>query len=116
MKTIVLTILALAASAQSSKQPETVMVTCHAKPGAEADLQRVLTRHWNTARDLKLVLDTPHVRLRGADSGETYLIEIFTWRDASIPDHAPAAIQAIWAEMNNLVQGRGVEIATVTPY
>jgi hypothetical protein len=116
MRTILLTILALAASAQQNARPETVMVTCHAKPGAEAELQRVLTRHWTTARDLKLVRDTPHMRLRGLENGQTYFVEIFTWRDAAIPDHAPAAIQSIWAEMNQLVGGRGIEIAEVTPY
>ena len=116
MKTILLTILALAASAQQGTHPETVMVTCHAKPGAEAELQRVLTRHWTTAHDLKLVRDTPHLRLRGVQNGDTYFVEIFTWRDAAIPDHAPAEIQSIWAEMNQLVNGRGIEIAEVTPF
>jgi hypothetical protein len=116
MKRILLALIALAAFASPNDQPETVMVTCHAKPGAEAELQRVLTRHWTTARDLKLVLDTPHMSLRGVENGATYFVEIFAWRDASTPDHAPAAIQSIWAEMNKLVEGRGVEIAVVTPY
>jgi hypothetical protein len=117
MKTLLLTILAFAASAQhSGPRPETVMVTCHAKSGAEAELQRVLTRHWTTVRDLKLVRDAPHMSLRGVENGETYFVEIFTWRDAAIPDHAPAPVQAIWAEMNKLVDGRGIEIAVVTPY
>jgi hypothetical protein len=116
MRMIVLLILALAASAQQSAHPETVMITCHAKAGAEAELQRVLTRHWNSASDLKLVRDTPHIRLRGVENGHTYFVEIFTWRDAEIPDHAPPAIQSIWAEMNKLVEGRGIEIAEVTPY
>src|SRR5438067_12389617 len=116
MRTILLTIFALAASAQQRPHPETVIVTCHAKAGAEAELQRVLARHWRTARDLKLVLETPHMRLRGVENGQTYFVEIFTWRDAAIPDHAPPAIQSIWAEMNKLVDGRGIEIAEVTPY
>ena len=116
MRTILLTILALAASAQQNAHPETVMVICHAKAGAESELQRVLTRHWNTVRDLKLVSDMPHMRLRGVENGQTYFVEIFTWRDAAIPDHAPPPIQSIWAEMNKLVEGRGIEIAEVTPY
>ena len=33
-------------------QPETVLVTLHAKPGSESALQAVLTRHWSTARAL----------------------------------------------------------------
>ena len=27
------------------------------------------------------------------DTGQTYFVEIFTWRDGAIPDHAPPAIQ-----------------------
>ena len=33
--------------------------------------------------------------------------DIFMWRDATIPDNAPPAIQAIWAQMNQLVEPRG---------
>ena len=89
-------------------KPETVMVTLRAKPGAEADLGRVLERHWATARSLNLVRQTPHLTLRGTEDGDkTYFVEIFTWRDAAIPDAAPPAIQAIWAEMNRLVEPRG---------
>jgi fumarate hydratase class II len=35
--------------------------------------------------------------------------DIFTWRDAAIPDNAPPAIQAIWAQMNQLVESRGAD-------
>ena len=87
---------------------ETVMVTLHAKPGAEAALTRVLQQHWETATRLNLVLPTTHVTLRGTEDGnETYFVEVFTWRDADIPDKAPAAILAIWKEMNALVEPRG---------
>jgi hypothetical protein len=100
MKTVVLALAAIAAYAQ---QPETVMVTCHAKAGAEADLAKVIARHWNAVRELKLVLDAPHLTLRRTEAGgQTSFVEIFTWRDAAIPDNAPPAIQAIWAEMNRL--------------
>jgi len=117
MKTLLLTIFSVAAFAADAGKPETVIVTCHAKAGAEAELQRVLARHWTTARSLKLVLDTPRLSLRGVDGeGKTYFVEILTWRDGAIPDHAPAAIQSIWAEMGKLVEGRGIEIAEVTPY
>ena len=98
----------LAAQPPRPETPETVMVTLHAKPGGEADLARVIARHWDTARRLNLVLDTPPVTLRGAeDGGKTYFVHVFTWRDAGIPDAAPAAIQAIWTEMNQLVESRG---------
>jgi hypothetical protein len=88
--------------------PETVMVTLHAKPGAEADLERVLANHWKTARELRLVRDAPHVTIRGSEEGDkTYFVDIFTWRDANVPDTAPAEIQKIWNDMNRLVEARG---------
>jgi len=112
MKLALTIALALAAFAQQSGRPETVMVTCKAKPGAEADLARVIARHWATARDLKLVVDSPHLTLRRVEGGRTSFVDIFTWRDAEIPDHAPPAIQAIWAEMNKLSDG--IDISEVT--
>src|SRR5262245_15671311 len=91
-----------------SDKPETVMVTFHAKPGAEAELARVIANHWKTASDLKLINASPHLTLRGSEEGnKTYFVEVFTWRDQSIPDAAPPAIQKIWAEMNSLVESRG---------
>ena len=101
-------------------QPETVMATFHAKAGAEVDLERVIARHWETARQLKLVTDAPHVTLRGTEEGgKTFFVEIFTWIDPSAPDNAAAAFQQIWGEMNKLVEKRGehpgLEFAFVTP-
>jgi hypothetical protein len=97
--------------------PETVMITLRAKPGGP-ELAAVVARHWETARRLNLVRDEPHVTVRGTESGDTvYFVDIFTWRDAGIPDAAPPEIQAIWTEMNRLVEGRagrpGLEIAIV---
>jgi hypothetical protein len=111
---LLLTVLAISCLAGISiskpraDQPETVMVTFHAKAGAETELARVIAAHWKTVTDLKLVATSPHLTLRGTDeSGKTYFVEIFTWRDSSIPDAAPPAIQKIWAEMNALVESRG---------
>ena len=84
------------------------MVTLHAKAGAEADTARVLERHWDAVRRLNLVLPATHVTIRGIEDGnKTYFVEVFTWRDAEIPDKAPAEILAIWKEMNALVESRG---------
>jgi hypothetical protein len=95
-------------SAAQNSQPETVMITFHAKPGAEAGLAQIIERHWETVRRLKMVLDGPHFTLRGTESGnKTYFIEVLSWRDASVPDSAPAEILAIWKEMNDLVEPRG---------
>ena len=73
-----------------SEEPETVMITLHAKAGAEAELAQVIARHWETAQRLKLVTNTPHVTLRGTEPAEgamrTFFVDVFSWRDASIPD------------------------------
>ncbi len=71
------------AAAPQGAVPETVMVTYHPKPGSEAALANAIARQW--------------------------AVEIFTWRDGNIPDAPPAAIQKIWAEMNQLVESRGGE-------
>jgi hypothetical protein len=100
MKAVLLFLFSISAFAQKA---ETVMVTCYAKSGSESELARVLARHWTTVRDLKLAADAGHLTLRGKQvGGQTFFVEIFTWRDAAIPDNAPPPVQAIWAEMNQL--------------
>lgn len=101
------------------EQPESVVVRFHPKAGNEAALAAVIARHWDTARRLNLVKAAPHVTIRGNENGnQTYFADIFTWRDAAIPDAAPPEIQAIWKEMNNLVESRGgrpgIEISEVS--
>jgi len=112
-------VLLFVCAAFAAEEPETVMVTYHVKGGSEAEMERVIARHWTTASTLKLIRDTPHVTLRGTEGGgETYFVDVFTWRDASIPDKAPPEIQKIWGEMNGLTQERaghpGIEFAPVT--
>ena len=111
----VVTLLCCAALTQASslvaqprsEEPETVMITLHAKPGAESSLARVIERHWETVRRLNMVTDAPHVTLRGTENRDkTYFIEIMTWRDASVPDNAPPEILALWKELNELVEPR----------
>ena len=117
---ILLTVSGALCLAQSpAAQPETVLVTLRAKPGAEAALQEVLARHWSMARALNLVRDEPHVTLRSAEQGnKTTFVDIFTWRDGDVPDHAPAAIRGIWDKMNSLVEARagrpGLEFQAVS--
>ena len=77
-------------SPSSVEPPETVMVTYHAKAGSEDELVRVLAEHWSTAKRLGLVAAEPHIIVRSAESDRPVdFVEIFTWRDASIPDNAP---------------------------
>jgi hypothetical protein len=104
----------------NAEQPETVMITLRARAGAERALAEVIARHYDVARRLNLVTrDAAHVTLRSIDDSEkTYFVEILTWRDAEVPDHAPREIQAIWKEMNGLVEARagrpGLEIVQMT--
>jgi hypothetical protein len=104
-----------------TEEPETVMITLRGKSGADEALVRVIAQHWETARRMKFVReDMPHVTLRATDGeNRPYFVEIFTWRDASIPDAAPPEILAIWKEMNALVEKRGaspgLEIVAMTP-
>ena len=101
------TLVCSAVGGVRAEAPETVMITLHAKAGAEAELAQVIARHWDTARRLNMVRDTPHLTLRSAAGAQTDFVEIMTWRDASLPDSAPPEIQKIWAEMNRLVEKRG---------
>jgi hypothetical protein len=101
------TLLALATARAGSATPETVLITFHPKRGAEQALAEVIARHWAVARGLDLVLDTPHVTLRGTDGGgNAYFVEVLTWRDAAIPDSAPKPILDLWDQMNALVESR----------
>ena len=104
---VVVSVVTIPLLATATDIPETVIVTVRPKAGAEADLARVMADHWATCRRLNLVLAEPHVRIQAKDTeGKPYLVEIFTWRDEDIPDNAPAEIQAIWTEMNRLVEAR----------
>jgi hypothetical protein len=96
-----------AAAPTSDDDPETVVVTYQVKYGEEAALIKVLAAHWKVARQLNLVLASPHLLLQGRDQGREYLMEIFTWRDSSIPDNAPDTITQLWQEMNQHVEARG---------
>jgi hypothetical protein len=50
----------------------------------------------------------PHIVVRSAEAGRPVdFVEIFTWRDASIPDSAPEPIRVSWDRMNKLVESRG---------
>jgi hypothetical protein len=115
----VLAALLVCAAARAADVPETVLITFRPKPQAEQELADVIARHWKEARRLGLVLVTPHLTLRGRDgAGRVVLTEVLTWRDASVPDAAPAAILEIWKRMNELVEERdgrpGLALDTVT--
>jgi hypothetical protein len=109
----------LALATAHAGAPETVLITFHPKRGSEQALADVIARHWATARRLDLVLDAPHLTLRGRDAGgNAYFVEVLTWRDAATPDSAPKPILELWDEMNALVESRdarpGLDLREVT--
>jgi hypothetical protein len=108
---MLLAVVALAADPKA----ETVMVTCVAKPGFETELGGILKRHWDAVKALYLIADSPHMTLKRIEGGKTTYFEIFTWKDRSIPDHAPAPIQAIWSEMNRYSEKLEIAEVTVLP-
>jgi len=93
----------------AAERPETVMITLHAKAGSEQALADVLARHYDLVRRLDLVVPTaPHVTLRTTDDqAKADFVEIFTWKNGDVPDHAPAEVLALLKEMNSLVESRG---------
>jgi hypothetical protein len=107
-KILGLSLLLLVLGATRDDDPETVFVTYRPRPGAEAELKQVISRHWDTARRLDLVRPEPHVTLELRDETRAvYFVEVFTWRDRDIPDNAPAPILSIWSEMTRLTAPRG---------
>ena len=114
-------VVAVLSQVVGAEQPETVMITLRPKPGAERALAQTIARHYETAQRLNLLReDTPHLTLQASDDQDkTYFVDIFTWRDAAVPDNAPREIQAIWKEMNGLVETRGgrpaLDIVPVEP-
>ncbi len=106
---IALLLFIVVAAAAQAAEPETVMVTYRAKKGNEAPLAQVVAKQWETLRRLHLVTDDPRQLYR---AGST-LIEVFTWKDADIPDNAPPEIRALWDEMGKLVEKNGISILQV---
>jgi hypothetical protein len=86
---------------------ETVISTFHVKEGKEAEFAKVLEQAWSTYHRLGMVLPQPNLVLRGVETaGKPYFIEIFTWKDHDAPDHAPAEVRTIWAQMEALCERR----------
>ena len=98
---------------------ETVHSVAHVKAGLEAEYARLSEKAWALYRRLGLVLDSPHVVLRGTDEkGRTYFIDVFTWKSPDIPDHAPEEVKAIWKQLEAACEVRdgrpGIDFSEVT--
>lgn len=98
--------LNLAAAAQDS-DTETVLSTFRPRAGKEDELLKTMNQNWSTLRKLGLVLQEPHLILRGKDdAGKTIFVEILTWRDHDAADNVPPEVQAIWNHLQSLVEER----------
>lgn len=95
-----------ATTAQDS-ETETVLSTFRPRAGKEGELLKTMNQNWSTLRKLGLVLQEPHLILRGKDdAGKTIFVEILTWRDHDAADHVPAEVQTIWNQLQSLVEER----------
>ena|ERR1041385_8809231 len=101
MKRFLLIISLLVAMAAHADVPETVAVTYRFTNAHEPALRAVIEQHWATAQKMKLVSGERHLY-----RGNGFFLEIFTWRDESIPDSAPAEIRKLWDEMQRLTDNR----------
>lgn len=110
---IILFVLAGPAAAQEKNDnplkddPETVVDTLHVRAGKEDELAKVMWRAWAAYRKFDMVLPELHLLMRGIDDGgKPFLVEVLTWKDHNAPDHAPAEVKKIWAEMEALCEQR----------
>ena len=86
---------------------ETIYSIAHVKRGMETQYAELSAKSWAIYRRLDLVLPAPHVVVRGVDSQNLpYFVEIFAWKSADIPDHAPAEVRAVWQELENACEKR----------
>jgi hypothetical protein len=98
---------------------ETIYSIAHVKRGMEMQYAELSAKSWAIYRKLDLVLPAPHIVVRGMDSQNLpYFVEIFTWRSAEIPDHAPAEVRAVWQELESACEKRngrpGIDFTEVT--
>jgi len=95
---LIILLTTLVASLVLASPPETVAVTYRFTPEGEKALLRAIRDHWAVTRRLGLV--GPEHHLYRSDG---FFLEIFTWKDASIPDDPPAEVRKIWDELERRV-------------
>jgi hypothetical protein len=95
---LIILLTALAASLAFASPPETVAVTYRFTPEGEKALLRAIREHRAVTRKLGLV--GPDHRLY---RGDGFFLEIFTWKDASIPDDPPPEVRKVWDELERRV-------------
>ena len=114
-KYLLLAVLPLAligcSTTQGSSQkrdPETVLVTYHVKPGKETEFEALLSRAWEVYRQGHFVFVEPHIVVQDTEDGsKPRFVEVFTWVSRSIPAQAPDSVKAIWKQEESLCEKRG---------
>lgn len=91
----------------AESDPETVLATYHVKEGKSDELAHLLDKAWATYQRLGMVLERPHVVMKGKEKGGAFMAEILPWKSHSAPDNAPAEVFALWDEMRKLCEKRG---------
>ena len=92
----------------ANRDPETVLVTYHVKPGKEVDFQGLLSQAWELYRGEHLVFAEPHIVVQDTEDGsKPRFVEVFTWVSRSIPGHAPESVKTIWKQEESLCEKRG---------
>ena len=95
--------------------PETVLVTYHAKAGKADQLASLINRTWTTYQRLGMVFDRPHIVIKGKEHDGMFLAEIVPWKSHAMPDHAPAEVHALWEQMQTLCEKRAGHDAIEIP-
>jgi hypothetical protein len=86
-----------------------VICTYRVKEGEEEHFVDLLRTHWPTLHKLGLATDEPAQVFRGKDeSGKTYFVELFHWKDEKAPEiaHQHPGVMAVWEPMGMLVEAR----------
>lgn len=88
--------------------PETVVVTYSPAAGKEAEVSKLIARHWATLVRLRLVTRDAHVTYRDKDAGgKPIFVDLLTWKSHAAPDSAPPEVEKIWSAMEAAVEKRG---------
>ena len=113
LKVMLLTAIVMAlniSAAAPATQPdtETVLVTHRVQAGKEGEYLKLLAKQWAALSKHQLVLDRPHLLVRGEESGKPFFVEIFTWVSHDAPENVPPDVQAVWDSMGKLVEKRQI--------
>jgi hypothetical protein len=97
-----------------SKKPLLNICRYKVKPGKEAEMERLLAKHWPALRDAGLATDLKARVFRGLPSGkpddrhgaERVYMEILEWKDESGPHmaHELPEVMAVWEPMGAICE------------